>query len=68
MGSLASMYHGAWPVERTLWHSGPSSLGGQDAGSVMSFTSSLGSPSMPEPGPVGARRTYSQQQLGPKVN
>ncbi|KAF4518709.1 hypothetical protein B566_EDAN013728 [Ephemera danica] len=70
--SLSSLYHGSWPVERSLWHSGPSSLGGgrvgEAANSVMSFTSSLGSPSMPEPGaPVAARRTYSQQQLGPKV-
>ncbi|XP_059490549.1 adenomatous polyposis coli protein-like isoform X3 [Neocloeon triangulifer] len=68
--SMSSMYHGAWPVDRSLWHSGPSSLGGvpADAASVMSFTSSVGSPASSEPGAsVGARRSYSQQTLGPKV-
>jgi hypothetical protein len=62
------LYHGAWPVDRSLWHSGPSSLGGgqQDVASVMSFASSVGAVS--EPGAaVGARRSYSQQTLGPKV-
>ncbi|PSN58422.1 hypothetical protein C0J52_02807 [Blattella germanica] len=24
--NLSALYHGTWPVERTLWHSGPSSL------------------------------------------
>ncbi|CAG2054854.1 unnamed protein product, partial [Timema podura] len=73
-GNLSALYHGTWPVERTLWHSGPSSLGagssrsgGQDVSSVMSFTSSMGSASGGVPGEVAARRTYSQQQLGAKV-
>jgi hypothetical protein len=26
--NLAALYRGTWPVERTLWHSGPSSIGG----------------------------------------
>ncbi|XP_069674956.1 adenomatous polyposis coli protein-like isoform X2 [Periplaneta americana] len=75
--NLSALYHGTWPVERTLWHSGPSSIGGtsgsksisQDVSSVMSFTSSVGSGSgciMPDEVSV-ARRTYSQQQLGAKV-
>ncbi|XP_023720019.1 uncharacterized protein LOC111871273 isoform X3 [Cryptotermes secundus] len=70
--NLSALYHGTWPVERTLWHSGPSSIGGtsgsksvtQDVSSVMSFTSSMGL----LPDEVAAtRRTYSQQQLGAKV-
>ncbi|XP_063230736.1 uncharacterized protein LOC134535524 isoform X1 [Bacillus rossius redtenbacheri] len=70
-GSLSSLYHGTWPVERTLWHSGPSSLGAgsghsfcQDAPSVMSFSSGAGSP---VEGGAAARRCHSQQQLGAKV-
>jgi len=70
--NMSSLYHGAWPVDRSLWHSGPSSLGGggqQDVASVMSFASSVGSPAASEPGAAvsGARRSYSQQTLGPKV-
>ncbi|XP_071444666.1 adenomatous polyposis coli protein-like isoform X2 [Hetaerina americana] len=85
--SVGSLYHGAWPMDRSLWHSGPSSIGGSsinnDMASVMSFTSSVGSmgggaafiggmSGMPLEGaaslPDGAaRRSYSQQQLGAKV-
>ncbi|XP_046389958.1 adenomatous polyposis coli protein-like isoform X2 [Ischnura elegans] len=85
--SVGSLYHGAWPMDRSLWHSGPSSIGGgsinNDMASVMSFTSSVGSMGggaafiggmggVPMEGaaslPDGAaRRSYSQQQLGAKV-
>jgi hypothetical protein len=37
--NLSTLYHGTWPVERTLWHSGPSSLGGNSGSrSVMQVT------------------------------
>jgi hypothetical protein len=26
--NLSALYLGTWPVERSLWHSGPSSIGG----------------------------------------
>lgn len=26
--NLSALYRGTWPVERSLWHSGPSSIGG----------------------------------------
>jgi hypothetical protein len=26
--NLSALYHGTWPVERMLWHSVPSSIGG----------------------------------------
>jgi hypothetical protein len=26
--NISSLYHGTWPVERSLWHSGPSCIGG----------------------------------------
>ena len=28
--NLSALYLGTWPVERSLWHSGPSSIGGTD--------------------------------------
>ncbi|XP_049945823.1 uncharacterized protein LOC126427981 [Schistocerca serialis cubense] len=81
---LTSLYHGTWPVEHGLWHSGPSSLGAgsgnprglhaqlngsQEISSTVSFTSSNGAGP-----PSGAcsleseRRSYSSQQLGHKVD
>lgn len=26
--NISALYHGTWPVERSLWHSGPSCIGG----------------------------------------
>lgn len=76
MSSLGSLLHGAWPVERSLWHSGPPSLGGgpgggADVASVISFSSSVGGSEAGASAGVGvgaARRSYSHQTLGPKVS
>ncbi|GLH14629.1 Uncharacterized protein GBIM_18977 [Gryllus bimaculatus] len=76
-GSLAGLYHGTWPLERALWHSGPPTCN-QELASVMSFSSGAGPlsgegdlpppPSLsPSPGDAGARRAAGQQQLGAKV-
>ncbi|XP_034234963.1 adenomatous polyposis coli protein-like isoform X3 [Thrips palmi] len=75
--ATASIYNSAWPpVDPSLWHSGPSSLGGppmsssngrfhSDNTSVMSASSSVASGPSPLTGL--ARRVHSQQQLGAKV-
>ncbi|CAB3379404.1 Hypothetical predicted protein [Cloeon dipterum] len=68
--SMSSTYQASWLADRNLWHSGPSSIGGgqQDVASVMSFAFSANSANSSElGGPVSARRSYSQQTLGPKV-
>ncbi|CAH0552603.1 unnamed protein product [Brassicogethes aeneus] len=74
----SSLYHGTWPVERTMWNSEPASLGAQTGGgsihngvdvtSVMSFASSSGAAHLDRclDSPDASRR--SSQQLEAKVD
>lgn len=76
--ATASFYNSAWPpVDPSLWHSGPSSLGAppvsspngrfhSDNASVMSASSSVASGPSSLTG-LASRRAHSQQQLGAKV-
>lgn len=76
--ATASFYHSAWPpVDPTLWHSGPSSLGGppmsssggrfhQENSGAMSASANVASGPSPLSG-LASRRAHNQQQLGAKV-
>jgi hypothetical protein len=39
--NVSTLYHGTWPVERSLWHSGPSSIGGTSGSKIFAQVASF---------------------------
>ncbi|KAK4883631.1 hypothetical protein RN001_006950 [Aquatica leii] len=73
--SMAGLYHGTWPVEKTMWNSEPTSLGpsalhcnSTEMTSVMSFASSSGGAPLDRVLSSPDRSRRSSQQLEAKVD
>ncbi|KAF5270445.1 hypothetical protein FQR65_LT05634 [Abscondita terminalis] len=73
--NMAVLYHGTWPVEKTMWNSEPTSLGpsalhcnSTEMTSVMSFASSSGGAPLDRVLSSPDRSRRSSQQLEAKVD
>lgn len=77
----SSLYHGTWPVEKTMWNSEPASLGANDpsrggtsignhleVNSVMSFASSSGGAPLDRVLGSPEQSKWSSQQLEAKMD